>query len=292
MTGTEMTGTEMTGTEMTGTEMTGTEMTGTEITGTEMTGTEITGTEMTGTELIRTELTELGTELINAKKLNLNQVEIRGVLFDMDGILLDSEKVYTRFWREAANVLGYPMTTEQALGMRSLNSKAGEQKIHSYFGENASYQDIRNKRIELMDAFVEKEGIELKPGVFDLLDYLNEKKIKAAIATSSPLERTLRYLAPHGLEEKFDGIVTGYMVERGKPEPDIYQYAAKKLGLDVKHCLVLEDSPSGIRAGSAAGCITVMVPDQDQPTDEIREMLFAKADSLFMVKVLIEHFAK
>ncbi len=227
-------------------------------------------------------------EIINAKKLKLDDLEIKGVLFDMDGIILDSEKLYTRFWQEAAIALGYPMTHQQSLGMRSLNSKAGEAKIHSYFGEEASFLAIRNKRIELMNAFVEKEGIELKPGIRKLLKYLKEKNIKTAIATSSPLERAKKYLAPYDLEKEFDEIVTGYMVERGKPEPDIYKYAAEKLELDVKNCLVLEDSPSGIQAGSSAGCVTVMIPDQDQPDEATKKLLFAKVECLEDVIELLE----
>ncbi len=215
-------------------------------------------------------------------------MNIKAVLFDMDGIILDSEKVYTRFWREAACLLGYPMTHEQALGMRSQNSIAGAERIRSYFGENASYQAIRDKRIELMDDYVEKEGIELKPGIYPLLKYLKENGIKTAIATSSPLERAKRYLAPYDLEKEFDEVFTGYMVERGKPEPDIYIYAAKQLGVETENCLVLEDSPSGIKAGNSAGCVTVMIPDQDEPDEELMKLLFAKVDSLEAVIGLLE----
>lgn len=230
-----------------------------------------------------------GIELINANGLDVANVEIKGVLFDMDGVILDTEILYSRFWQEAANVLGYPMTREQALGMRSLNSKAGAAKIHSYFGEEASFTDIRSKRIELMDAFVEKEGVGLKPGIHELLAYLKGQGIRTAIATSSPIERTMKYLASVHLEQEFDEIISGYMVPHGKPEPDIYLHAADKLGLDVKNCMVLEDSPSGSLAGNRAGCVVVMVPDQDQPDEKTKELLFAKADSLLHVIKLLEN---
>lgn len=230
-----------------------------------------------------------GIEIINSKNLELNDIHIKGVLFDMDGIILDTEKLYTRFWQEAANALGYPMTKEQALGMRSLNRAAGTAQIQSYFGENASFQDIRDKRIEMMDAFVEQEGVELKPGIRELLAYLKEHGIKSSVATSSPLDRTVKYLGSVNLDKEFDELVSGYMVPHGKPEPDIYLYAAEKLGLDPKDCMVLEDSPAGAMAGTKAGCVTVMVPDQDQPNEKTRELLFAKADSLFQVMELLEY---
>lgn len=212
---------------------------------------------------------------------------VKGVLFDMDGVVLDTEKLYTRFWQEAAWFFGYPMTKEQALGMRSLNRGAGVAKMQSYFGKDVDYEAIRNKRMELMDAFVANEGVEIKLGIHALLDYLDAKGIKRAIATSSPLERTKLYLSSVGLVDRFDVLVSGYMVEKGKPEPDIYLYAASKLGLKPEECMVLEDSPTGIIAAHRAGCIPVMVPDQDTPDKATREILSAIADNLIAVTELI-----
>lgn len=213
--------------------------------------------------------------------------KIQAVLFDMDGLVLDTEKLYSRFWQEAANALGYPMTREQSLGMRSLNRDAGEAKLQSYFGKEISYTQVRNKRIELMDAYIEKEGVYLKPGIHELLEFLHRKGIKTAITTSSPLDRTVKYLSSVKLVEEFDKLISGYMVEKGKPEPDIYLYAAKELGVKPEKCLVLEDSPAGILAAYRAGCIPVMVPDLDQPDEETKKLLFAKADGLKDVIELI-----
>ncbi|MBE5888032.1 MAG: HAD family phosphatase [Lachnospiraceae bacterium] len=212
---------------------------------------------------------------------------IKGVLFDMDGVVLDTEKLYTRFWQEAAQYYGYPMTKEQALGMRSLNRGVGEAKLKSYFGESVDYEQVRNKRMELMDAFIKREGVERKPGIVELLDYLDANGIKRAIATSSPLERTQLYLMQVGLIDRFDALISGYMVEKGKPEPDIYLYAASQLGLKPNECVVLEDSPTGILAAHRAGCIPVMVPDQDEPDEETKKLLYGVADSLFFVKELL-----
>ncbi len=216
-----------------------------------------------------------------------DSITVEAILFDMDGLVLDTEKLYTRFWQEAAVALGYPMTKEQALGMRSLNRGAGLSKMQSYFGENVDYDGIRGKRIEMMDAFVEKEGVTLKPGIHELLACLKEKGIKTAIATSSPIERTILYLTSVGLEKSFDELISGYMVEKGKPEPDIYLYAAKKLGVKPEHCMVLEDSPAGILAAYRAGCKPVMVPDQDEPDEDIKPLLYAKAASLLEVISLL-----
>ncbi len=216
--------------------------------------------------------------------------QIKGLLFDMDGLILDTEVLYTRFWQEAANALGYPMTKEQALGMRSLSKAFGAEKLQSYFDKPIDYEQVRAKRIELMNAFIEKEGVRAKPGVRELMIYLKEQGIRTAIATSSPLERTEKYLKSVGLENAFDKLISGCMVKKGKPEPDIYLLAASELGLKPQECLALEDSPSGLLSASRAGCFPVMIPDQDEPTKELEEFIFAKVDRLDFVVDLLRWF--
>ena len=212
---------------------------------------------------------------------------IQAVLFDMDGVVLDTEKLYARFWAEAAHALGYPMTYEQALGMRSLNSEAGQAKLESYFGPGVSRSVMRDKRVELMDAFVAEHGIDPKPGIGQLLDALKARGIKTAIATSSPKERALQYLTRLGLAEKFDMICSGHDVTHGKPAPDIYLHAAACLGLAPENCLAIEDSPAGIESAHRAGCHPVLVPDLDGSTEELRKILYAEADTLVELLQLI-----
>ena len=216
------------------------------------------------------------------------QKEIRGVLFDMDGLVLDTEKLYTRFWMESARDLGYPMTFQQALGLRSLNRNAGQEKLTEYFGEGISYHAVRNHRIELMDAHIEKYGIEVKPGIFQLMDYLQSAGIASAITSSSPMENIQRHLSAHSLLHRFDKLCSGYNVPNGKPAPDIYLYGAASLDLKPEECLALEDSPTGILSAYRAGCLSVMIPDQDQPDMETEAILYAKADSLHDVISLLK----
>lgn len=205
---------------------------------------------------------------------------IRGVLFDMDGLVLDSERLYTRFWMEAAQKLGYPMTKAQALGLRSLNRDAGQEKLWEYFGPSIQYHEVRNLRIELMDAYINEQGIDVKPGIFALLDHLSAHGIASAITSSSPMENIHRHLSAHGLQHRFDKLCSGYEVPNGKPAPDIYLYGAAQLGLKPEECLALEDSPAGILSAYRAGCLSVMIPDQDQPDEKTLPLLYAKADSL------------
>ena len=205
---------------------------------------------------------------------------IRGVLFDMDGLVLDTEKLYSRFWMEACHFYGFPMTYEQSLKMRAANSRLGAENLHRFFGPAIDYDTIRNKRVELMDAFVAENGVDPKPGIFELMDALEERGIPAAITSSSPKDRIQEHLGSLGLYHRFTAICSGYEVPWGKPAPDIYLHGAASLGLPPEHCLALEDAPLGILSAFRANCIPVMIPDQDPPDAQTQAMLYAKADTL------------
>ena len=205
---------------------------------------------------------------------------VRGVLFDVDGVILDTECLYSRFWMEACHYYGFPMTKAQALQLRSLNKTAGQEKLCALFGPAADYTTIRQKRIELMDAFVEKEGVSAKPGIYTLLDALDARGIPCAITSSSPQQRLESYLTPLNLYHRFVKVISGYDVPRGKPEPDIYLRGAAELGLPPETCLALEDSPAGILSAYRAGCLPVLIPDQDTPGQDTLSLLYAKADTL------------
>ena len=220
--------------------------------------------------------------------LKQNTPRIRGVLFDMDGLVVDTEKLYSRFWMESCHFFGFPMTREESLGMRSLNKNAGQKQLEGYFGPSANYSTIRNKRVELMDAYIAQNGVDLKPGIRELLDYLHENNILCAITSSSPLDRIRNYLAFHGLDTRFDALCSGYSVPNGKPAPDIYLHGAASLGLTPEECLALEDSPAGIESAFRASCFPVIIPDLDQPSEETLSRSVAKADSLADIIDLLE----
>ena len=212
---------------------------------------------------------------------------IFGVLCDMDGLLLDTESLYTRFWQEAAQALGFPMTRAQALGLRSLNLGPGQAYLTQCLGPEADYTAIRAERIRRMDAWIAAHGMDPKPGVREMLDTLDARGIPAAVTSSSPPERIREYLEPLGLYHRFRAICSGYDMVRGKPEPDIYLHGAARLGLAPEHCLALEDSPTGILSAYRAGCLPVMIPDLDEPDPETCALLFARADSLADISDLL-----
>ncbi len=205
---------------------------------------------------------------------------IKGVIFDMDGLMLDTEKLLTRFWREAAAFYGFEMTPEHVLGIRSLAAKYAEPHLKGIFGEEFDYFAVRAKRIELMNAYIEENGIEKKKGLDILLQSLSQRGLKLAVATATDRKRAAMYLEKVGVIVFFDKIVTGDMIQNGKPKPDIYITAAKELGLPCEECLALEDSPNGIRSAFDAGCKPVMIPDLSHPDEQTRSLLFGCYPSL------------
>lgn len=230
-----------------------------------------------------------GIVLVNLelKGKSSNFMKIKGIIFDMDGVLLDSEKLYVRFWCEAANQCGYKMEKRHALSIRSMARPFAIEKLKGYFGQDFDYFKVHDKRIELMDKYIDENGIETKSGALETLKYLKENGYKVALATATGIERTEKYLKQAGLYEYFDKIVCASMVKKGKPEPDIYIKAAELLGLSPNECMAVEDSPNGVKSASSAGCVTVMIPDLDLPDEETRKMTFAVAESLFEIpKVL------
>ena len=212
---------------------------------------------------------------------------VQGVLFDMDGVVLDSETLYNRFWMEAVQELGYPMTWEQTLGLRSLDHVRGQAYLTDCFGPGIDYNAAREIRIRRMDAWISARGVEPKTGIYALLDWLDCRKIPRAITTSSPPERVKSHLTPLGLYGRFDRICSGYEVAHGKPEPDLYFFGAARLGLEPACCLALEDSPAGIESAHRAGCLAVVIPDQDEPDRATLSRSFARADSLVDIMDLL-----
>ena len=138
-----------------------------------------------------------------------------------------------------------------------------------------------------MKEHIEKNGIEKKPGVDEILDYLRAKKIKTAVATATDPERTRQYLTQIGIYDKFDQIVSATTVKNGKPEPDVYLYACEQIHEKPGDCIAVEDSPNGILSAYRAGLSVVMVPDLTEPDEETAKLLYAKFDTLAGLKTII-----
>ena len=216
-------------------------------------------------------------------------MKIKGVIFDLDGLLLDTEKLYQRFWIEAAAKCGYKMTKEQSLQLRSLDKDLAKELLSEWFGKDFSYQKTKDIRVKLMNEYIEQNGIEAKKGAKELAEYLREKSYKTAIATATNYERANYHLKLAGIRQYFDNVICASSVEHGKPFPDVYLYACRQLQLEPCECLALEDSPNGIKSAYSAGCVTVCVPDGGEAEEEINPLINYHAKSLVDVIEIIEN---
>jgi len=196
---------------------------------------------------------------------------IGGVVFDMDGLMLDTESIYKATWQQAARELGFPLDDAFYLTLVGRPNIDGEREIARKFGEAFPLDEFQARWPVLWRGHVEQHGIPRKPGLIELLDFLDERGLKRAVATSSERDYTDFSLGHAGLGERFAVFVTGEEVKHGKPAPDIYAEAARRLGLHPAECVALEDSDAGILAASRAGMTALLIPDLKSPSEEAKK---------------------
>lgn len=210
----------------------------------------------------------------------------KAVVFDMDGLLCDTEVVYRDSMIAAALEHGHDMPLSLFMSMIGLPAPAGERKVLDHFGEDFPIAAFNARVMEHVDLACEA-GIALKAGVVELLDHLDELGLPRAIATSSSHRAVEAHLGKSGVIPRFDAIVARGDYAQGKPSPDPFLTAAGRLGVEPADCLALEDSHNGVRAAAAAGMMTIMVPDLLDPTPEMRGLCLRIACDLHEVEALI-----
>lgn len=189
-------------------------------------------------------------------------MEIKAVLFDMDGLMVDTESLSTEAFINSAKAQGYNMTKEETLKVLGFTKANIYQFWIDYFqGTNVDGKKLVDDHYEYIENVLYTVGPEKMPYVEELLKYLKENNYKIAVASSSDTADIKNNLEKTKLEKYIDEIASGAEVENGKPAPDVFLLAAKRLGVDPKDCLILEDSKAGIKAGKASGAMVFMVPD-------------------------------
>jgi len=210
--------------------------------------------------------------LLLMHKYNKIFMQIKAIIFDMDGLMLDTEPIAEMGWRRALADWGYHLSHELYLPVIGTTIVNARRVWVESFGADLPIEAIYKRHQEYINAHIDEHGIPIKPGLLDLLTWLEQRHFPKAVGSSTQRARVLHKLNFTGLQDYFNIIVGGDEVTHGKPAPDIFLAAAELLHISPHECVVLEDSEAGIRAAHAAGMISIMIPDLKTPSAEIKPL--------------------
>lgn len=208
---------------------------------------------------------------------------MKTIIFDMDGLMFDTNSVFEKAWDYAGEKIGIGKAGYMATRTLGMGIRVSRHLWIEEFGDRYNEEDFRKYAKEYIKSYYKENKIPVKNGLFELLEYLKSKECKLAIATSSPFCQVEKHLNDAGIFENFQVIVSGDMVEKSKPEPDIYLKASSLLGAKPSECFALEDSKTGLFSAYKAGCKVIMIPDFWQADKETEEILYKKFNNLIEV---------
>lgn len=198
---------------------------------------------------------------------------INGAVFDMDGLMFDTERLVYETWQMMMDELGFEYNLDIFKNTIGLRTDMAESYYNSLYGERFCYKPLKQKSREIFLKRVSEEGVPVKKGLIELLEFLKSNGLKISVATSTSAQTAHKIIAMAGVYDYFDAFVCGDDVKNGKPHPEVFLTAAEKLSLAPEECVAFEDSINGIKSAHCAGMTTVMVPDYLQPTQEIIPMI-------------------
>ena len=205
---------------------------------------------------------------------------IDGVIFDMDGTMFDTERMWATFWEPALAALGLPYREGLAEAARGTAGVTTRNVVRQFYGPDCDAEAIVDSLHRVADEVFFSAPVPKKPGLDALLAWLKARHIPMAVASSSREAMIRHNLDVWGLTQDFTAIVSGQHVAHSKPDPEIFLLTAQKLDVEPSRCLVLEDSYNGVRAGAAGGFVTVMVPDLVPADDEMKRLYTMECASL------------
>ncbi len=217
-------------------------------------------------------------------------MEIKAVIFDMDGTISDSENIAKDVLTSLMQKQGYPFYFEQFVNVIGINKNQSIKYLSTFTHNDMISDQILTTSGKIMNEYLKQGKISLKKGAMDLINWLKQHNFPIALATSAPMEKIYYTFNGNGYQVPFTHIVTGDMVKKSKPDPQIFLLASEKMNVPIENCLVIEDSYNGIKAALNAHAIPCMVPDLLQPNEEIiKENVIIKND-LTLVKSLLEKY--
>ena len=216
-------------------------------------------------------------------------MDIKAVLFDMDGLMVDTESLATEAFIHSAKKQGYDMTKEETLLVLGFTTKSIYEFWENYFkNSDVSGKQLVDDHYKYIENILFTTGPRKMPYIEELLKYLKESNYKVAVASSSNMNHIINNMEKTGLKKYIDEFASGAEVENGKPAPDVFLLAAERLGVKPEECLVLEDSKAGVIAGSSAGAKVIMVPDMFKPDEECKERTYRIVGNLGEVISILE----
>jgi HAD superfamily hydrolase (TIGR01509 family) len=201
--------------------------------------------------------------------MNQHQRQFDAVIFDMDGLMLDTERIYHLTWRNAAQALGHRLDDDTLHATNGRTFPDCYRMLHQRLGDSFPLAEFQALWPVHWHRYVAEQGIPQKPGLAGLLALLETHHIAKAVATSTTYNEAIFTLRAGGIADHFSIVVSGDQIQNGKPAPDIYLEAARRLGVEPRRCMANEDSEAGVLSGAAAGMFTIMVPDTKQPSAEV-----------------------
>ena len=218
----------------------------------------------------------------------IGKVTMKTIIFDMDGLMFDTNSVFENAWDYAGEKIGIGKAGYMATKTLGMGIRVSRHLWIEEFGDRYNEDAFRKYAKEYIKFYYKENIVPVKKGLFELLEYLQSEGFKIAVATSSPFYEVEKHLNDAGIFNSFQVIVSGDMVEKSKPEPDIYLKVCNLLGVKPSDCFALEDSKTGLFSAYKAGCKAIMIPDVWQADEETEKIIYKKFNDLIEVREFLK----
>lgn len=213
---------------------------------------------------------------------------MNAVVFDMDGLMFDTERVFVQAWDYAGEKMGIGKAGYMTIKTLGMNVESSRQVWLEEFGDRYNEEELRKYSREFRDNYYANNKVPVKKGLYVLLDYLKEQGCKLAVASSTPQWEVERHLKDAGVYDYFQAVICGDMVSKSKPDPEIYLKACEAIGAAPEEALALEDSKNGLLSAHRAGMKVIMVPDLWEADEEVKAFLWTMCENLEQVKNFLQ----